>query len=120
MSDSRIVQLINEIDPARILIIKPSALGDVVQSLPLLPVLRERYPEAKIDWVIRSELADLLAGHPQLHQLRIYHRKGTLADAARLLGQLRGARYDLVFDLQGLLRTGVMTLATRAAVRVGL
>ncbi|MCA8989575.1 MAG: lipopolysaccharide heptosyltransferase II [Planctomycetaceae bacterium] len=120
MSEPRIVELLRDIKPRRIVIIKPSALGDVVQTLPLLPVLKRKYPEAHIDWVIRSELADLLENHPDLERLLIYHRKGNLSSATQLLRALWNGRYDLALDLQGLLRTGVMTAATRATLRVGM
>ncbi|WP_339742188.1 lipopolysaccharide heptosyltransferase II [uncultured Rubinisphaera sp.] len=120
MSDSRIVKLFNEIDPKRIVIIKPSALGDVVQTLPLLPVLKKRFPNATIDWVIRSELAGLIEGHPDLNQVMIYHRKGTLKDSFQLLKQIWKQHYDLTLDLQGLFRTGLMTAASRSRLRIGL
>lgn len=104
----------------RICIIKPSALGDVVQSLPLLPVLRRRFPDATIDWVINGGLAGLLEGHPDLAQVIPFYRRGTPWDFFALLRTLRGRNFDLVFDLQGLFRSAVMTLATGARHRVGL
>jgi lipopolysaccharide heptosyltransferase II len=109
-----------EIDAGRICVIKPSALGDVVQSLPLLPILRKRFPNARISWVISRALAPLLEGHPDLDELIIFERRGTWKDWRRLLTQLRNSEFDLVFDLQGLFRTGIMMLATRARLRVGL
>jgi heptosyltransferase-1 len=111
---------LTEIDARRICVIKPSALGDVVQSLPLLPILRKRFPAARISWVISRSLAPLLEGHPDLDELIIFERRGTWKDWRRLLTQLRNSEFDLVFDLQGLFRTGVMMLATRARLRVGL
>jgi lipopolysaccharide heptosyltransferase II len=106
--------------PERICVIKPSALGDVVQSLPLLPILKHRYPSARISWVISRELSDLLVGHPCLDEIIPFDRRGGWSPWRRLLSKLSSGRFDLVFDLQGLLRTGVMTLATGARVRVGL
>lgn len=109
-----------KIEARRICIVKPSALGDVVQSLPLLPVLRERFPAARIAWVINRELTDVLSGHPHLDDVLPFDRRGRWNSWTRLWGELRRGRYDLVFDLQGLLRTGLMAAATRAPVRVGL
>lgn len=109
-----------QLEARRICIVKPSALGDVVQALPLLPVLRERFPAARIAWVIDSALAELLEGHPHLHEAIPFQRRGSYRESLRLLSRLRAERFDLVFDLQGLLRTAVMTWATRAPVRVGL
>ena len=65
-------------------------------------------------------LAPLLEGHPDLDELIIFERRGTWNDWRRLLTQLRNSEFDLVFDLQGLFRTGIMMLATRARLRVGL
>ncbi len=108
------------IDVRRICIIKPSALGDIVQTLPLLPALKQRFPKATIDWVVSSQLANILEDHPLLNKLHLYQRKGGLKESFKLLGELRQERYDVVFDLQGLLRSAVMTFATGAKKRIGL
>ncbi len=104
----------------KICVIKPSALGDVVQSLPILPVLRQRFPDSHISWVINRELSELLTGNSCLDELIPFDRRGGVSAWWKLLKRLRRARFDLVFDLQGLLRTGIMTLATRAPIRIGL
>ena len=106
--------------PQRICLIKPSALGDVVQTIPLLPVLKQAFPEARISWVVNRELRDLVDGHPALAESIPFDRRGGWSAWAGLLSTLHRRRFDLVIDLQGLLRTGVMTAATRAPVRIGL
>jgi heptosyltransferase I len=106
--------------PRRICIIKPSALGDVVQSLPLVPALRRRFPDAAIDWVVNRELTPLLDGHPGLAEVIPFDRRGSWKNFARLLSDLRKREYDVVFDLQGLLRSAAMTLATGAKLRIGM
>jgi lipopolysaccharide heptosyltransferase II len=111
---------LRSIDPRRICLIKPSAFGDVVQTLPLLPVLKERFPRADVSWVVRSELRELLEGHPQLDEIIPFRRRGSWRETWNLLRELQQRRFDLVFDLQGLLRTAMMTWATRAPLRVGL
>lgn len=107
-------------DARRIAIIKPSALGDVVQALPLLPALRRRFPASHITWVVQRELADLVTGHPDLDAVIRCDRRPTIAQVASLGRELSQARFDLVFDLQGLLRSALMTWATRARHRIGL
>ncbi|MBY0525177.1 MAG: glycosyltransferase family 9 protein [Gemmataceae bacterium] len=118
---------LSEYPAQRIAIIKPSALGDVVHSLPVLSALRRRYPEAHISWVINRGYAALLEGHPDLDEVLPFDR--TLPGSSALQTLLRYShfcrglhrrRFDLVIDLQGLLRTGIMTLATQATRRVGL
>src|SRR5688572_20778817 len=114
--------------PRRILIIKPSALGDVVHTLPVLNLLRRRWPGAHIAWVVGGAFASLLDGHPQLDELIRFERKrfargwrdpGAAAGLFRFARDLRRGEFDLVLDLQGLLRSGWMTMRTRAPVRVG-
>lgn len=108
------------LDPQRICIIKPSALGDVVQALPVLGAIRQRFPQASISWVINRNLAGLVEGHARIDEVITFDRRGGLGTSLRLLRTLRQRRFDLVLDLQGLLRTGLMTLATGAPVRIGL
>ena len=111
----------------RIALIKPSALGDIVHALPVLTALRRRYPEARITWVVNRAYEPLLRGHPDLDETLPFDRGAgrhglwsAMCAFGRFLGQLRARRFDLVLDLQGLLRSGVMSLASGAPRRVGL
>ncbi|MGA2498414.1 MAG: lipopolysaccharide heptosyltransferase I [Tepidisphaeraceae bacterium] len=115
-------------DPERILLIKPSSLGDVVHALPVLNLLRRRFPRARISWMLAAACAGLLEGHPQLDEIILFDRKrlGTAWRSPRALQELwnlnrglRHRRFNLVIDLQGLLRSGWMTWRTGAADRVG-
>ena len=112
----------------RILLIKPSSLGDVVHALPVLHGLRRRYPNARIDWLISSSLAPLLEGHDELDELVLFDRRnyGRIAfsprvavEFVRFVRRLRAGRYDLVIDLQGLFRTGFLARASGAPIRIG-
>jgi lipopolysaccharide heptosyltransferase I len=111
----------------RIALIKPSALGDIIHSLPVLTALRHRYPDAHITWVVNRGYAPLLEGHPDLNEVLPFDRKlsraglpGRLHNYGRFVGALRERRFDLVIDLQGLFRSGLMALASGAPRRVGL
>lgn len=111
----------------RIALLKPSALGDIVHSLPVLSALRRRYPHAHITWVVNNAYAPLLCGHRDLDDILPFDRaashRGWGAAARTWLGflrELRRRRFDLVIDLQGLFRTAVMMVATGARRRVGL
>ena len=120
MSDMSDVRALRDCDPQRICIVKPSALGDVVQTLPVLEALRDRWPAASICWVIRSDLSDLVDGHPLVDEWLPFERgKGPRA-FARLLRRLHKRQFDLAIDLQGLARSALMTVATGAPIRVGL
>ena len=111
----------------RILLVKLSAVGDVVHAIPVLNALRRRYPAAEIDWLLKPSIADLVRHHPAVSGILHFDdrewappwRASTLGDVARLVATLRARRYDLVVDLHGQFRTALLTLATRAPVRIG-
>jgi len=114
-------------DPERILIIRPSALGDIVRTVPVLAALRARYPDAQIDWMVRDTFVDAVTPHPALDgvvpfaraALGRQTRRGRFGDLRRWLGVLRRTRYDAVLDCQGLFRSGFFSFATGAARRIG-
>ncbi len=112
----------------RILLIKPSSLGDLVHALPVLHGLRRRYPQARIDWLAGSSFAPLIEGHPDVSEVVRFDRRryGRMlrdpriaVEFAAFCRRLYRRNYDLVVDLQGLFRSGLMALATGAPVRIG-
>jgi lipopolysaccharide heptosyltransferase I len=110
----------------RIALLKPSALGDIVHSLPVLTALRRLYPTAHICWIVNRAYAGLLEGHRDLDELLPFDRgalRRGMGSAVRnswsFVRQLRARRFDLVIDLQGLLRSGLMALASGAPRRIG-
>ncbi|HLW66283.1 MAG TPA: glycosyltransferase family 9 protein [Gemmataceae bacterium] len=112
--------LLDSCEARNIAFVKPSALGDIVHSLPVLHALRLRFPQAKITWVVNQTYASLLEGHRELNEVLAFDRKNGLRTFPALARELYRRKFDLVIDLQGLLRTGLMTAATRAPRRVGL
>jgi heptosyltransferase-1 len=109
----------------KILIIKPSALGDIVQALPVLTGLKRRWPAAQIDWIVNDNLREILEGHPCLRQVIPYPRKRWTSPARipemwRWGRRLRDEKYDITIDLQGLMRSGLMTWAANSPRRIGL
>jgi lipopolysaccharide heptosyltransferase I len=114
--------------PRRILLIRPSALGDVCRTVPVLASLRRAFPEAAIDWLVQSGFEDAIRAHPDLTEVvsfprgrfgREWHRPGVALEIGRWLRSLRRRGYDLVVDAQGLGRSGLLSLVTGAARRVG-
>lgn len=115
-------------DAPRILIIKPSSLGDIVHALPVLHALRSRWPAAEIDWLIGKSFAPLLEHHPTITRLvpfdralfsRMWRSPAALGKFVGLLRELRKRKYDVVIDLQGLFRSGYLTWKTRSPIRIG-
>lgn len=116
----------------RILLVKPSALGDVIHTLPVAATLRRRYPNIRLDWLVEEEAADLVRGHPALSGVVVSGRRRwlrqfqnpvqiprTLGEVGRFAVDLRRRRYDAVLDLQGLFKSALYVLATGASIRVG-
>jgi heptosyltransferase-1 len=112
----------------RILLIRTSALGDVVHALPVLATLRARLPEATIAWVVDAAFAPLLEGHPDLDQLlpvplRSWKReRGSLRAASRVwaaVRRIRAFRADVTLDLMGNHKAGVLARLSGAPRRLG-
>lgn len=111
----------------RVLIVKISALGDVVHALPVLAYIKSANPEAKIDWLVEEAFAPLLEGHEQLCRvlrlgLKRWRREGlipVIKGVWRTLRALRRERYDLVLDLQGNCKSGLFTRFCGAPRRFG-
>lgn len=113
--------------PRRILLVRPSALGDVCRTAPVLATLKRTFPGASIDWLVQDDFGPAVEHHPDLSRVVRFPRRA-LAEwwrpavglrAVRWLGTLREASYDLVLDCQGLFRSGLFTFATGAERRVG-
>ncbi|MHB8909203.1 MAG: glycosyltransferase family 9 protein [Syntrophales bacterium] len=114
-----------------ILIVKLSAIGDVIHTLPALAALRRRYPTADITWVVEEAAADLLTGHPDLNRTIVSYRKRWLSEikngqfAAPLkeigafIKALRSRPYDLVIDFHGLLKSAVIVALSGGRRRLG-
>jgi lipopolysaccharide heptosyltransferase I len=112
----------------RILLVKPSAVGDVIHAVPVLAKLRARYAAARIDWLLTPATADLVGRHPALSNVVCFHRDAyarawnswtAAAGLARMVADVRRTRYDLVLDLHGQFRSALLVLASGAPVRVG-
>ncbi|MGD0540852.1 MAG: lipopolysaccharide heptosyltransferase II [Tepidisphaeraceae bacterium] len=114
--------------PRRVLIIKPSAIGDIVHALPVLARLRQRWPKARLSWLVTPPCAELVRGHPLLDEAILFqrgrfghgwHNPAALLDLAGFVLQLRRREFDLVIDLQGLFRSAWVSAASGAPRRVG-
>ncbi|MBX3323361.1 MAG: glycosyltransferase family 9 protein [Phycisphaeraceae bacterium] len=114
-------------DPQHILLIRPSALGDVCRTVPVLVSLRRALPSARIDWLVQDSFVDAVRAHPDVARVVPFARgalgramkRGRIGEVFSYLGGLRAERYDLVIDAQGLLRSALIGRASGARRRVG-
>jgi len=112
-------------------LVKLSSIGDVVHALPVAAALHAALPQARLTWIVERREASVLRGHPALHEIvpvdtRGWRRARTPLAVAETTGalvalgrHLRAARFDVAIDLQGLVKSGVITAATGAVLRIG-
>ncbi len=105
------------LQPKNLLMIKPSSLGDIVHALPTVSALRTVLPDAKMSWLVKAEWAELLEGHPDLHE--IISVDFGVRSWRSLIATVRERAFDCVVDLQGLFRSGLIARLSGAPVRVG-
>ena len=114
-----------------ILIVKLSAVGDVIHTLPSLAALRRLYPEAHITWAVEEAAADIVRNHPDLDRVLVSRRKawqkaikrGSLREPLRgirtFIADLRDRDYDVVIDFHGLFKSAVLVLLSRGRRKIG-
>lgn len=116
----------------KIAIVKLSSLGDVLHALPVAHALRRHFPEAHLTWIVEAREFAILKGHPDLDSVvpvdtRLWRRLIWRPAGAREVGQklsrlterIRRARFDAAIDLQGLVKSGLLTAYTGAPLRIG-
>ncbi|MFH1980546.1 MAG: glycosyltransferase family 9 protein [Pseudomonadota bacterium] len=114
-----------------ILIVKLSAIGDVIHTLPALNAIRRRYPRAHITWLVEPAAADLIVGHEALDRVLVSQRREwaggiktgprakSLHRIARFVRALRDTRYDMVLDFQALLKGSLWVALARGRRKIG-
>lgn len=111
--------------PRRILLVKPSSMGDVLHALPVVSAIHARWPEAEIRWLIQPVWRSLVEGHPGVSGTILFPREKFRGPSGWLLSlgwlrTLRDWKPDLVIDLQGLLRSALFSRISGAAEVIGL
>lgn len=117
---------INEID--RIVIVKLSAIGDMVHALPVLAGLKRAKPDLQISWIVDSRYSGLLTDHPMLHEVIVlpvkrwqhnFNQISTWKEIWQASQKLRKQRFQLTIDVQGLAKSALMAWLTGARMRLG-
>ncbi|MDH4227511.1 MAG: glycosyltransferase family 9 protein [Deltaproteobacteria bacterium] len=102
------------------LIIKYSSLGDIINSIPAVRILRKARPDSRIHWLIKEPFAGLLKYSDFLDSVIVYGKGGGLAGTMDALGAIRKLGITTVFDLQGLLKSSLIGYFSGAKERVSL
>lgn len=114
-----------------ILIVKLSAIGDVIHTLPSLAALRRLYPDAHITWAVEEAAADLVRHHPYLDRVLVFRRKDWInkikagkfhaawQDMRSFLSELKSRRYDIVIDFHGLFKSSMIVFLSRGIRKLG-
>jgi len=115
--------------PSRILIVKLTAIGDVLMATPVAKALREAFPDSYIAWAVEKKAADVVIGNPYLDEVIVWERsiKGSLPErtayfvksANKLKNTLRSKHFDVCIDLQGLIRSAGVCVLSGAKQRIG-
>ena len=112
----------------RILLIRPSALGDVCRTVPVLASLKKAMPDCHIGWVVQEGFEDAIRSHPDLDDVIVFPRRelarwatnpAVLLKSLKWMRSLKRGNWDVVIDCQGLGRSGLMTWSSHAPVRIG-
>jgi len=99
----------------KILIVKISSLGDIIQSIPILNEIKTHLPECAIDWVVKKEYENLIKSHPLIDSVIVYEPN----HLPKFIKRLRKNRYDALFDLQGNTKSAFVTLFSKAKQKIG-
>lgn len=112
----------------KVLIVKLSALGDIIHALPVLGYLHTVSPGIEIDWIVEENNREILEGNPLIKELHVtrtkkWRKKPFSAETRREISdlkmRLRQREYDMAFDLQGNIKSGVVTWLSGAVKRYG-
>lgn len=110
----------------KVLIIKLSSIGDVIQTLPALHALRQGFEKkgvkARIDWLVEEAASAVLSGNPLIDNVIVVRNRGWkthFMENMKIARMLASARYDMVLDFQGLLKSGIWVWLSKGKRRIG-
>lgn len=108
-----------------ILVVKLSAIGDVIHALPVSYALKETFPEAKVTWVVEPPAYDLLTNNPYIDNIIVFEKKnfksigGFLKNLPAFSSELKKIKYDVALDLQGLGKSAAIAYLSGAPLKFG-
>jgi len=108
-----------------ILVVKLSAIGDVIHALPVSYALKETFPDAKVTWVVEPPAYDLLTNNPYIDEIIVFEKKkfksiaGFVKHIPAFASRLKLGNYDVALDLQGLGKSAAIAYLSHAAIKLG-
>ena len=108
-----------------VLVVKLSAIGDVIHALPVASAIKETYPEARVTWVVEPPAYNILQGNPDIDEIIVFEKKkfrslgGFFANFGPLKKKLQEHKYDVVLDLQGLFKSAAIAWCAGGDLRLG-
>ncbi|QNL21195.1 glycosyltransferase family 9 protein [Hyphobacterium sp. CCMP332] len=107
-------------DLKRILIIQTAFIGDVILATPLIEALSEKFPDAKIDFILRKGNENLLRNHPELNEVIVWDKKRKYQSLFEVIKSVnKKGKYDLLINLQRFFTTGLMSALIHADLKIG-
>lgn len=108
----------------KVLIVKTSSLGDIIQAFGVLDYLHHHIPQVEVDWAVESHLQTVVAAHPLVRKtiplsIKNWKSERSFSKLRKEWQELRKERYDVVFDLQKNTKSGLVTSLSRSSVKVG-
>ncbi len=103
----------------KFLIIQTAFLGDVILATPLIENLAEKFPDAKIDFLLKKGNESLLQNHPKLNEILIFDKSSKLKSILGLTKKIRSKHYDAIFNLHRFASTGIITFLSGALQKYG-
>lgn len=112
----------------KVLIVKTSALGDVIHAFPVVAYIKSRFPDAQIDWIVEEQCSELVRAHPDIHRTLTVKTKAwrkapfssqTWQEIRSFRKMLREEKYDCIIDLQGNIKSGLLTMQANGIHKIG-
>lgn len=112
----------------QVLIVKMSSLGDIIHTFPVLQYIKQYYPQTEIDWAVEQPFAELVQAHPFVNRVIPVQtkkwrsnplKKATWQEIASFRRELRRSSYHIVLDLQGNVKSGLVTSSAKGLVKMG-
>ena len=113
-------------DLRNVLIVKLSAMGDVIHALPVSYAIKETFPEAKLTWVVEPPSFDLLKMNPCVDRIILFNKKnfrtlkGFMKEFFPFKHELQEQSYDAVLDLQGLFKSAAIAFFAKSNIKLGI